>query len=186
MLAPQRSCSGDIPARWPSRRANLRAVLATLVALLIAAPPAVLPSSGAWHAGSAHVYAGCDRCDQTESWASTVTYRDPPNQLPPHRTMAVLGPSDIIIHVTRAWEPSPRSWMLRRRSLRIVPSAIHTNFEGNTTHGRVSLWTGSTWRAGSYVTVWVLFGAPIPAAATVTNAQAELRVARLPVWLHHR
>jgi len=157
-------------------------VIAALLALVLIAPPTRLPPSGAWHAGSARVAAGCPRCVQTESWASTVTYADAPTQLPPHRTMARLPHDGIIIHVTRSWEPSPPSWMHKTRSLRIVRSAISANFEGNTSRGRVSLWTASTWRAGSYVTVWVLFGSPVPSARAVARAQAELSAARFPAW----
>jgi len=147
------------------------------------APPAKLPPSPGWHVGSTRLeYAGCARCVQTESWASTIPYRDPPNQLPPHQTMAVLPRTGIVVHVTRAWEPSPRAWMLRQRPLRVHRAEIHTNFEGNTSGGRVSLLSISTWQAGSYVTVWILFGSPSPSRTTVARAQAELDRVQLAPW----
>jgi len=147
-----------------------------------AAPPAALPYAAGWQVGSARIAtAGCARCVQTESWASTVHYADPPNQLPPWRTLAALPRHGALVHVTRAWEPSPPSWFHRRRPLRIVRAAIHSNFEGNA-DARVSLWSTSTWRAGSYVTVWVFFGAPVPPAADVGRAQAELDRAAFAPW----
>ena len=156
-------------------RAGLAVLTACVAGTLPAtAPPARLPAHG-WYAGSARLAdAGCARCVQTESWASTVPYRDPANQLPPHRTMAALPPDGVIVHVTRSWEPSPPAWVRRVHPLRIARSATTAAFEGNTTRGRVSLWMGSTWRAGSYVGVWVLFGRPTPTASQVRKAQAEL------------
>lgn len=55
-------------------------------------------------------------------------------------------------------------------------------FEGNTSHGRVSLWNVSTWRAGSYVTVWVLFGSANPSHAAIARAQAELDGVQFAGW----
>ena len=143
-------------------------------ALPVTAPPARLPAAG-WHVGAVRLAAaGCAGCVQTESWAATVTYRDPANQLPPHRTMAALPANGVIVHVTRSWEPSPPAWVHRVHPLRIAARTTTASFEGNTTHGRVSSWVGSTWRAGSYVGVWVLFGRPVPTAAQRRAAQAEL------------
>jgi len=157
-------------------------VLAAVVALSLLAPPATLPAGPGWHVGSARVSAaGCARCVQTESWAATVAYRDGPNEFP-HRTMAILPRDGIIVDVSRSWQPSSPAWMLERHPLRIIRSAIHADFEGNTTHGRVSLWLGSTWRAGSFVSVYVYFGSPEPAPAVVARAQAELDSARYGIW----
>jgi len=158
-------------------------VATLLVALVLVAPPAWFPQNAGWQLGSARLEAaGCSRCVQTESWASTVRYADPPNQLPPHRTMAKLRRDGIIIHVTRSWEPAAPRWVRQRHPLRIRQAAIHANFEGNTTGGRVSLWQGATWRSGSYMSVFVFFGAPVPSAATVARAQAELDAVQLPAW----
>jgi hypothetical protein len=153
------------------------------LALAVALLPALLPGGHGWHTGAARVdTAGCARCVQTFSRASTARYRDPPNQFPPHRTMAGMRSADIVIQVVRSWEPDPPTWMHERRPLRIVRSQIHSNFEGNTTHARVSLWSTSTWRAGSFVTVMVLFGRPVPTAADVVRAQRELDATRYPRW----
>jgi hypothetical protein len=67
------------------------------------------------------------------------------------------------------------------RPLRIARSAVGS-FEGNTTRGRVSRWLGTTWRAGSFVSVWVLFGRPTPTAAQIRKAQNELDHSVLAPW----
>src|SRR4051794_31400306 len=48
----------------------------------------------------------------SDAWAATVRYADEPNQLPPWNTLARLSRHDIVIHVTRSWEPSPPKWIL--------------------------------------------------------------------------
>jgi hypothetical protein len=186
-----RSADDELPSRYEGKGAiicddagNTIAVwsMGRRVVLPVTAPPARLPAGG-WHVGAKRISAvGCGGCVQTESWAATVAYRDPPNQLPPHRTMAALARDGVIVHITRAWEPSPPAWMRQTHPLRITRAGTTASFEGNTTRGRVSRWTGSTWRAGSYVSVWVLFGRPAPAAAQVRRAQAELDGAVYAPW----
>ena len=176
-----RSADDELPSRYEGKGAVICADGGDTIAvwsmgrkltLPVTAPAARLPAAG-WHVGSARITA-CAGCVQTESWASTVPYRDAPNQLPPHRTMAALPRNGVIVHVTRSWEPSPPAWVHRVHPLRIARGAVTASFEGNTTGGRVSLWMGATWRAASYVSVWVLFGRPTPTAAQIRTAQAEL------------
>jgi hypothetical protein len=155
--------------------------MAHRLTLPVTAPPARLPAAG-WHSGSTRVTnPGCRGCVQSESWASTIRYRDPADQLPPHRTMAALPKDGVIVHVTRSWEPSPPAWVHQAHALRIARSAVGS-FEGNTTGGRVSRWLGTTWRAGSFVSVWVLFGGPTPTAAQIRTAQNELDHMVLAPW----
>jgi hypothetical protein len=91
------------------------------------------------HVGATRISTvGCGGCVQTESWASTAAYRDPPNQLPPHRTMAAPARDGVIVHVTRSWEPSPPAWMRRTHPLRITRAGTTAPFEGNTTSRGVS------------------------------------------------
>jgi hypothetical protein len=145
--------------------------------------PAQLPNLPGWHVGSARLAdAGCARCVQTESWASTVPYRDAPNQLPPWKTLAALRRAGLIVHVTRAWQPAESAWAVRRHPLHISRAEIHANFEGNTSPDRVSLWNASTWRNGSYVTVWVFFGSPRPGLELIARAQKEIDRVKLPTW----
>ena len=157
-------------------------MVAALLAALVIAPPALLPSGSGWHVGTAAIRSDiCPRCVQKFSRASTVRYLDAPNDFP-QKTMATLGPDDVILQVTRSWQPSAPQWQGKRRPLRIVRSQIHAGFEGNTTHGRVSQWITSTWRNGSFVEVYVFFGSPIPTAATVARAQRELSGTRFAAW----
>lgn len=159
-------------------------LVAYLAALLIAAP-AELPHLPGWHSGAARVASGCKRCVQTASWASTIGYRDAPNNFP-HTTVAALGSDDVIIQISRSCEPSPPRWIYTRRPLQIIRSQIHTSFEGNTTRGRVSQWLTATWRSGSYVSVYVYFGSPSPSAATVGRAQREPDGTRFTTWTSRR
>jgi hypothetical protein len=162
------------------------AVLIAALLLTSAAPPAELRRGDAWHVGTARLdaAAGCPRCVQTESWAATIPYADPPNQLPPWQTLARLPRHGIVVHLTRSWEPSPPRWIHRRRTLRIVRADIHANFEGNAA-GRASVWSTSTWRAGSYVSLWVFFGSPRPSAPDVARAQREIDATRFRPWRIH-
>ena len=157
-------------------------MIAALLAALVIAPPALLPHGSGWHVGSAIVRShSCPRCVEKFSRASTVRYLDAPNDFP-QKTMETLGPDDVILQVTRSWEPSPPKWVFERHPLRIVRSQIHPNFEGNPTHGRVSEWITSTWRNGSLVQVYVFFGAPNPSPATVARTQRELDGTRFATW----
>jgi hypothetical protein len=184
-----RSADDELPARYEGKGAVICDDSGDTIAvwsmgrrlfLPVTAPPARLPPAG-WHVGSARV-SGCAGCVQTESWASTIPYRDPANQLPPHRTMGALPRGGVIVHVTRSWEPSPPAWVHQVRPLRIARRSVTGSFEGNTTGGRVSRWTGATWRAGSYVSVWVLFGRPSPTAAQIRQAQSVLDRAVFAPW----
>jgi hypothetical protein len=162
----------------------LRSVaFAAYVGAISVAPPAALPHAAGWHTGTARIAnESCPRCIQVDSWAATVPYRDAPNDFP-HRTMATLGPTDVIIQITRSWEPSAPRWEHTKRPLRIRRAEIHANFEGNTTHGRVSLWINSTWRNGSLVEVYVFFGSSNPRSDVVARAQHELVGTRFPAWI---
>ena len=150
------------------------------------APPAALPRLPGWHVGTARVASrSCPRCVQVDSWGSTVRYRDAPNDFP-HKTMAALRADDVIVQLIRSWEPSPPRWELTRRPLLIRRAGIHAGFEGNTTHGRVSLWGSSTWRKGSFVQAYVFFGSPHPRTAAVARAQRELDRTLFPQWTIRR
>jgi hypothetical protein len=157
-------------------------VVAAVVSAFVLAPAALLPHTGAWNGGTARIAtAGCTRCVQVDSWAATVRYRDAPNTVP-WKTAAALGPRDVAILLIRAWQPSRPSWMGERHPLRILRSHVHSNFEGNTQQGHVSMWSAYTWRNGSAVQVYVYFGSPRPSRVAVLKAQHELDATRFPEW----
>jgi len=146
------------------------------------APPAGVPHQPGWYVGEARVATpGCVRCVQSASWASTIPYLDKPGDFP-QRTMTALGPKGAIVFVTRSWQPSRPRWMLQRHPLRIVSTLIHAGFEGNPTHDRVSEWLASSWRAGSFVSVYVFFGSPTPLARDTARAERELAGTTFPTW----
>jgi hypothetical protein len=146
------------------------------------ARPAGLPHQPGWYVGEARVATpGCARCVQTASWASTIPYLDKPNDFP-QRTMTALRARDAIVLVTRSWQPARPRWMSQRHPLRIVRALIDAGFEGNPTHERVSEWLGASWRAGSFVSVYVFFGSPTPLARDVARAERELAGTTFPIW----
>jgi len=97
--------------------------------------------------------------------------------------MAALGKDDLIIQLIRSWEPSPPRWEFTKRPLHIRSDQIGANFEGNTTHGRVSRWASATWRNGSFVQVYLFFGSPQPTVSDIARAQHELDGTRFPDWI---
>ena len=157
-------------------------MVAALVTAALVAPAAVLPHAGSWNGGSARIpTSGCTRCIQVDSWAATVRYRDAPNEVP-WKAAAALGPGDAAILLIRSWQPSRPSWMTQRHPLRILRSQIHSNFEGNTEQGHVSMWGAYTWRNGSGVQLYVYFGSPRPSRNAIRRAQRELDATRFPNW----
>jgi hypothetical protein len=151
---------------------------------LTALHPAEMPHQAGWYVGASRVATpGCKDCVQLASWASTVPYLDQPGDFPQH-TMVTLGRDDVIVWMTRSWQPVTTAlrWMLKRHSLRIVPGIIRAGFEGNPAPSRVSEWGSATWRSGSFVSVYVFFGSPKPTVATIGRAQSEITRARFPPW----
>jgi hypothetical protein len=99
--------------------------------------------------------------------------------------MAMLGRGDLIVQVSRSWQPSAPHWMFERHPLRIAPAQIHSSFEGNPTHGRVSMWGTATWRNGTFLTASIYFGSPTPSAAAIARAQCELDTTQFRTWSIH-
>ena len=116
---------------------------------------------------------------QTETWASTVRYRDPILQLPPRRTLTHLPRDGVIIHVdlSRGWptlrEHSQGGWRIDRRR-------ISTNFEGEPRQN--GLYRAYIVRPRYNVDLWVYFGVPHPRRRVIARAQAELNAVSLPRW----
>src|SRR4051812_44417309 len=99
-----------------------------LALLLVVSPPHFRAAPG-WHAGSrpAHACRGVSssRCVQAPGWASTVRYRDCPDCIPPHGTLAHLPPRGILIQLLNAHERPARAplgkWppQIRRKDLQL-------------------------------------------------------------------
>jgi hypothetical protein len=145
----------------------------------IARPPRFAPRRG-WHTGTTKPQPAA-AVDQAEAWAATVPYLDGPYQLPPHRTLARLGPRGIAIQVT-AWRDD-RLPPSRRRSQPPfrMSSCGWGGFEGAPQY---PLCTIEGDRTGQYdVELRIFFGrATHPTRGDRARAQAELDRLRLPAW----
>jgi hypothetical protein len=141
--------------------------------------PARFPARRDWHVGTGGRSAVRAEGEQTTSWAATVPWRDGPNQLPPHRTLARLPRDGIAIFVALFRDnrrPRQRPW----NSLRIDGRRTSGGFEG--LPSRFGLYRADVPRGRYVVDLWVFFGTLHPSAATVERAQAELDAVRLPIW----
>jgi hypothetical protein len=111
-----------------------------------------------------------------QAWASTVPYRDCPNCIPPHKTLATLPPDGIIIQLTDARERPPYgtrgSWPTQIRASQIING-------GEGTPARISyaqLVVRSPPNVEHFLFVW--FGRAHPTAGQLFRANAELRTVR--------
>lgn len=155
-------------------------MLALLALLLIVSTPGFSHASG-WHVGSRRAEAcpgvAVSRCVQAEAWASTVRYRDCPDCVPPHRTLARVPPGGIVIQLTDARERPPYgrrgSWPPELRA----SDVIRGPFEG--APARISM-IERVVRSGNgvehFLDVW--FGRARPTARQLARANAELRTVR--------
>ena len=146
-----------------------------LALLLVVAPPHFRAATG-WHVGSrpAHACPGVSRsrCVQAPGWASTVRYRDCPNCIPPHRTLAHLPPNGILIQLSNARERPDRApagkWPPRIRADKITAGG--EGVSNRYGHFETSIRTG---RLERYLFVW--FGRAHPTRHQLARANAELR-----------
>jgi len=140
--------------------------------------PRFAPARG-WHAGSTRPTAA-DAVNQTGTWAATVTWLDAPFQLPPHRTLARLGPHGVAIEVTAFRDDrSPPSRSRAQPPFRLS-SCSWGGFEGAPQY---PLCTIEGNRSRQYdVEIRVFFGAAHATRADRARAQAELFRLRLPAW----
>ena len=83
----------------PARREPARPAAAT--SIRASSRPVRFRAAPGWHTGSTPA-APADAVNQVQSWAATVPWADGPYELPPHRTLARLGPHGVAIAVT-AW-----------------------------------------------------------------------------------
>ena len=150
-----------------------------LALVLVVAPPHLRAPPG-WNvgtAGPAHAcaYVSRSRCTQAAGWASTVRYRDCPNCIPPHRTLAHLPPSGIVIQLTYVRERPDRaqvgSWPPRVRARDVTGP-----FEGEPDRFGVFQAFVRTGHLERSLFVW--FGRKHPTRHQLARANSELRTAR--------
>jgi hypothetical protein len=149
-----------------------------LALVLVVSPPHFRHAPG-WHVGSrpAHACSGvsANRCVQASGWASTVRYRDCPDCVPPHRTLAKLPPRGIVIQLTQAEERPDRAG-LGKWPPRIRADKITAGGEGvSNRYGHFQTFV-RTGHLEHYLFVW--FGRAHPTRRQLRRANAELRTAR--------
>jgi hypothetical protein len=139
--------------------------------------PARFPPRSGWFVGAqgGKLYA---EGGQTASWAATVPYRDPPFQIPPHRTLTRLLNDGIIICVFLGRDSAHRTEPVN--SLRIRPRLIGSSFEG--LPPGIGLYRASARKTGYGLDLWLFFKTVHPAPRVIARAQAELDLVRLPSW----
>jgi len=104
------------------------------------------------------------------SWASTVSYRDCRNCVPPHDTLAALPPGGIVIQLATFRERDSRrigSWPPRIR-----PRYVEPGFEGVPARYGVFQFSARTGRIERSLFVW--FGRARPTPGQLAKANAEL------------
>jgi hypothetical protein len=147
-----------------------------LLALLLAVSPPHFAAAPGWHVGSRParpcVGVSPSQCVSASGWASTVRYRDCPDCVPPHRTLAHLPPGGIVIQLTKARERPERAragrWPPRIRGHDIVGG-----LEGTPHRYGVFQRFVRTGHVEQSLFVW--FGRVHPTRHQLTRANAELR-----------
>ena len=150
-----------------------------LLALVLIVSPPHFRHAPEWHVGSrpAHACSGvsASRCVQASGWASTVRYRDCPDCIPPHRTLAHLPPRGIVIQLSNARERPARvsvgKWPPRIRADKITAGG--EGVSNRYSHFQAFVRTG---HVEHYLFVW--FGRAHPTPHQLARANAELRTVR--------
>jgi hypothetical protein len=146
-----------------------------LALLLVVSPPHFAAAPG-WHVGSspprACVGVSAPGCVWTAGWASTVPYRDCPNCIAPHRTLAHLPPGGIIIQLTQARE-RPKRPPVGTWPPRIPAGKIRAGFEGVSNRYGVFQTFIRTGHLERSLFAW--FGRAHPTRRQLARANAELR-----------
>jgi hypothetical protein len=148
-----------------------------LLALLLVVPAPHFRAAPGWHVGStrdqACVGVSRSRCVQAEAWASTVRFRDCPNCVPPHKTLAALPPGGIVVQVTNGRE-RPAYGRLGSWPPRIRASQVVGPFEGEPPRFGVAQVEVRT-RDGVEHSLFVSFGRAHPTPRQLARANAELQ-----------
>jgi uncharacterized protein YceK len=141
--------------------------------------PATFAAALGWHTGTSGPAEVEPGGEQTSSWASTVPYRDPPNQFPPHETLDALPPDGIAIVAWLSRHPGSRSELPTRQPPFDLAQAHEGPFEGVSSDRATYQLLAHV--PGRYdVTLWIFFGRPQPTNGQLTSAQAEVDRLRLP------
>jgi hypothetical protein len=143
-------------------------------------PATFAPASG-WSTGTSGLTDVEPEGEQTTTWASTVAYRDAPDQFPPHETLAALPPDGIAIVAWLSRAPGRRSELPAGAPPFRLDEAQTSSFEG-VPDDRATYRILARAPDRFDVTLWVFFGRANPDSAQLARAQAELDRLRLPDW----
>ncbi len=138
-----------------------------LLALVLIVSPPHFGTAPGWHVGSGTSW----------GWASTVPYRDCPDCVPPHGTLAHLPPGGVLIQLGnfRAERPpqaSPAEWPPRIRPKDVSKGG------GEGIPRRVGYAQWFIRSKGIEHYLWVWFGRAHPTRRQLARANAELLTAR--------
>src|SRR6266508_4491211 len=142
-------------------------------------PAGTFAASTDWYTGTSGPAQIEPDGEQTTSSASTVPYRDPPNQFPPHATLAALPPDGIAIVAWLSRNAGSRSELPDRKPPFKIAQAQNGSFEG-VPSDRATYQLLAHVPGRFDVTLWIFFGRPHPADEQIDRAQAELDRLRLP------
>lgn len=141
--------------------------------------PATFAAAQGWYAGTSGPAQIEPDGEETSSWVSTVPYRDPPNQFPPHETLAALPPDGIAIVAWLLRNPGSRSELPARQPPFELAQAHEGPFEG-VPSDRATYQIAARVAGRFDLTLWTFFGRPQPTREQLERAQAELDRLRLP------
>jgi hypothetical protein len=150
-----------------------------LLALLLVVSPPHFRAAPGWHVGSRPAFAcpgvSASRCVQAPGWASTVRYRDCPDCVAPHRTLAHLPASGIVIQLLNARERPARiargAWPVRIGRTDVIAGGEGVPRRFGAGHRAVR-------SDGVEHLLYVWFGRARPTRRQLARANAELRTVR--------
>jgi hypothetical protein len=121
---------------------------------------------------------------QRVSWASTVPFRDPPRQLPPHAMVESMAPDDIVVAAVQYTDCRRALPGLRalRPPLRL-DAATRSQFPGPRGNELALYRLAGRFAGRYYLDVWVFYGRRDPTAAQRSAAQRQLTRVRWPAGL---
>ena len=141
--------------------------------------PATFAAAAGWYTGTSGPAKIEPDGGQTDSWASTVPYRDPPKQFPPRGTLAALPPDGIAIIAWVSRHPGNRSELPARQPPFQLAHAEQGPFEGVSPDFATYQIAANV--PGRFdVILWVFFSRAHPTAEQLNRAKAELVRLQLP------
>jgi hypothetical protein len=141
--------------------------------------PASFASTTGWHTGSSN-HSGAPG-QQAFTWASTTPFRDGPFAAPPTKTLAAMGPDDLLVEVFLSSEKGGAVPHGPALPFTLDGGASSQDYPGNTGARWFQQVYGTT-TGGRVLSVWVFAGRPHPTADQVARAQHLIDGLQVPRW----